>query len=262
MYSCGYAWHRDPCMNITLQDLEIVSDGPGALGVMSLEGWSGGTAASGGPVAWESADGGVHGDVFFGPRTVTIEGDIEARDHREFADLVERLGSVLTRPRQDTLIIDETYHLGLVRQVDVVRTRPPMISPLGPSYGVFTLTLEAASHLRFGVDPQAATLTGAGSDLENLGDMDAPVIARLTGPLVSPGVSWPGGGWQYRGSVPSGTTLIVDMQRRTVRNPATSARSRQHAGGDWLTLPPGKTRVARTGTGNGTVSVEWRSAWA
>lgn len=262
MYSCGYGWHRDPCLMITLQGLEIVSDGPGAFGVTNIEGWRGGTAATGGPIPWEAADGGIHGDVFFGPRTVTIEGDIEARDHREYAELVEEVGSVLTRPRRDTLVVDETYHLGLIRQVDVVRTRPPMISQLGPTYGIFTLTLDAASSVRLGVDQQSATIASGGVDLQNIGDMDASVQVTLQGPLTNPGLSWPGGSWRYTGTVSSGTTLQVDMDRRVVRNPATTAHSRSQAAGTWLRLPPGATRVSRTGSGSGTVTARWRSAWA
>lgn len=261
MYQCGHAWHQDPCVLISVQGLDIVSDGPAPIGFSSLEGWTGGTAATGGPVPWEAADGGIQGDIHFGPRTITIEGDITAPDHREYTALAEEIGAVLTRPRSGILVVDETYHLGLVRQVEVVRTRPPLISPVGDRHGVFTLTLEAASHLRVDVDERSAVITAAGAGLENIGTADVPVVAHLVGPLSNPGLSWPGGAWAYSGSIPAGTTITVDMGTRVVRDPATTEHSRHRAAGKWLALPPGTTMVTRTGSGSGTVTAYWRSAW-
>lgn len=263
MYQCGHSWHRDPCVLLSLQGLDIVSDGPGPLGLSVMEGWAGGTAATGGPVPWETADGGVHGDVYFGPRTIVIEGDIEARTHREFAELVEELGSVLTRPRRDVLTVDETYHLGLVRQVEVVRTRPPMISQAGDRHGVFTLTLEAASHLRVDVDEQSIqSVLYAGSEVENIGNAPAELTMLMHGPLTNPGLSWPGGSWQYSGTVATGQVIQVEMWRRKVVDLATAAHTRTRAQGTWLSVPPGVTTISRTGSGAGRVEFRWRSSWS
>lgn len=261
MYQCGYGWHKDPCTIITLQGLEIVSDGPGALGFSVLEGWTGGTAAAGGPVPWGNADGGVHGDVFFGPRTITIEGDIDAPDHESFADLVEEVGAVLTRPRRDLLVVDESVHLGLVRQVEVVRLRPPMITQLGTRHAVFTVTLEAASHLRVDDAEQSAAITAAGTAMQNIGNANSFPVVSLVGPLTNPGLTWPGGAWTYNATIPSGTTITVEMDRRRVRNFANTAHSRNVVSGSWLALPPGTTTVTRTGTGSGSITAKWRSTW-
>lgn len=261
MYQCGHGWHEDPCTIITLQGLDIVSDGSGPVGFSTLEGWEGGVAAQGGPEPWEHADGGVMGAVYYGPRTITIEGDIDAPSHEEYAELVAELGTVLSRPRIDTLVVDEAMHLGLVRQVQVTRTRPVQISQVGYRHGIFTLTVEAASHLREGVDQQFATITTAGVPLRNIGTADAHPVVSLVGPLTNPGLSWPGGAWSYSGTVPSGTTITVDMARRTVRNPATTVHSRNLAAGSWLALPPGDTLVKRTGSGSGRIETRWRSTW-
>lgn len=263
MYQCGHGWHEDPCTIITLQGLDIVSDGSGPVGFSALEGWEGGVAAQGGPEPWEHADGGVMGAVYYGPRTITIEGDIDAPSHEEYAELVAELGAVLSRPRIDTLVVDETMHLGLVRQVQVTRTRPVQISQVGHRHGIFTLTVEAASHLREDVDQQSATITTSGVTLSNKGTADAYPVVSLVGPLTNPAIVWPGGLWQYNLSVPAGTTLTVEMDRKRVRNLATTEHSRNNVSGshNWLALPPGDTLVTRTGAGSGTITAKWRSAW-
>lgn len=259
MYQCG--WHDDPCTIISLQGIDIVSDGSGPIGFERLEGWEGGVAAHGGPEPWESADGGVMGAVYFGPRTITIEGDISAPTHEEYAELAAELGAVLSQPRVAMLTVDESIHLGLVRQVQVTKTRPVQISQIGHRHGVFTLTVEAASHLRESVDEQSMTVTAAGVQMRNIGTAAARPVVSLVGPLTSPGLSWPGGAWSYSGTIPSGTTITVDMARRTVRNLATAAHSRNFAAGSWLSLPPGDTLVKRTGSGSGRIEARWRSAW-
>lgn len=263
MYQCGYAWHPDPCIILALQGLEIVSDGSGAVGFSSIEGWAGGTAATGGPVARAAADGGVDGEVFFGPRTITIEGDIDAPDHDEFALLVEEVGSVLTMPRRDLLVVDESVHLGLVRQVEVVRMRPPMITQLGPRHAIFTLTLESASHLRLDADEQSVTVTpGNGVQVRNIGTMDASLYATLHGPLTDPAVTVGSTTWAYQSTIPAGKRRIVDFTRRRVVDPETGAHSRLFATHGWPSIPPGESRLAMGGTGSGRGEFSWRSTWA
>lgn len=264
MSVCGH-WHPtpEPCTIVTLDDIDMVSSGAGLYGLTSpMEGWANSGTGSGGPVSWGTADGGVMGDNHFQGRAITIEGDIDAPNHAEFAKAVEELGSVLTYPRTTILRVDEFLHLGLVRQIEVTRTRPVQISALGDSHGIFTIQLEAADFLRTDVDAQTVTIPTGGVDLLNYGNAPAQVTARLVGPLTNPGLSWPGGAWRYTGTVPSGQTLTVDMHRRTVRNLGTAAHSRNLAAGTWLSLAPGTTRVARTGTGGGRVELEWRSSWA
>lgn len=258
----------EPCTIFTLQGLDFITSGSWdtPYGVEAVTGWGDGSAATGGPVAWDTADGGVESDVHYGPMTITIEGDIDARTHQEYADAVQALKTVLKRPRWDWLVGDESVHLGVVRQVRVTRTRPVQVTQLGATYGIFTLQLESASAVLLGSDPQSVTISTAGTPMKNIGDADADLSLTLVGPLTDPGISWPGGAWSYGGSVAAGQTLSVDLTRRTVRDPATTGHSRNDVlglgAGSWPRLAPGTTVFTRTGTGSGTISMGWRSAWS
>lgn len=258
MSICGWP-HEDPCIIVSIGGIEAVSSGgDDGYGLVSLDGWEGGAPATGGPVAFEQADGGGRGDVYYSPRVVVIEGSIRAKSHEDLVDMIAELSRL---GRYETLTVDEAVHSGHVRQMDVARMRPVQITQMSTTYAVWTMTLQTVDWPRVGVDALSQVI-GTGTVLRNAGDRPAYLSLTLRGPLTNPGITWAGGAWEYRASVPSGTTLQVDMRNRVVRNPATSVRSRRFAGGDWLALPPGDTAVTRTGTGSGTITAHWRSTWA
>lgn len=263
MSVCGH-WHPtpEPCMLVTLQDIKMVSSSVGTFGISTLDGWRNGVAATGGPAPFDNADGGIMGDTHFGGRSVVIEGDIDAPDHEAYMRAEEQLGALLTRPRAAQLVVDERFHLGLTRQIEVTRLRPPQISQIGPSYGIFTLTLEAATFPRLGVDAQSVTVPTTGVDMVNLGNVGADLTAKLVGPLTNPGLSWPGGSWTYQGSVASGQTITAEFWRRRVVDEATGDHERTRAQGTWFEVPPGTTRISRTGSGSGRIELTWRSSWS
>lgn len=258
MSICGWP-HEDPCIIVSIGGIEAVSSGTGVgYRVKSLDGWEGGAPATGGPVAFEQADGGVRGDVYYSPRVVVIEGSIRAKSHEDLVDMIAELSRL---GRYETLTVDEAVHSGHVRQVDVARMRPVQITTLGPTHAKWTMTLQTTDWPRVGVDGMSQVIT-SGTVLRNAGDVPAHLTLTLVGPLTNPGVTWPGGAWQYRGTVPSGQTLQVDMRNRVVRDPVTATRYRRFAGGDWPTVPPGDTAFSRTGTGSGSITARWRPTWA
>ncbi|MFC0673556.1 hypothetical protein [Brachybacterium hainanense] len=260
MSICGWD-HQDPCIIVTIGDVEAVSNGPQyGYGLSALiDGWEGGAPATGGPVEFERGDGAVRGDVHYAPRSLIVEGDIRARDHE---DLTEKIAALSALGRYETLTVDEAVHTGLVRQVDVARLRPVQVTTDGPEYALWTMTLQTVDWRRVDVDQQSVVVPAGGAGLQNLGTAPAALTLRLVGPLTNPGISWPGGAWQYSGTVASGQTILVDLERRVVRDPATTAHSRRLASGTWLQLPPGTTTVSRTGSGAGSVTASWRSSWA
>lgn len=259
MSICGWS-HQDPCIIASIGGIEAVSNGPTAgFGLVSLDGWEGGAPASGGSVPYEAGDGGVRGDVYYAPRTLIIEGDIVATDHEDLAD---KIGELSALGRYETLTVDETVHTGWVRQMDATRMRPVQITTHGPTFATWTMTLETVDWRRVEDVLQVETITTAGTPLRNLGTADAALTLHLTGPLTNPGISWAGGAWQYTGTIATGQTISVDLERRVVRDPATTAHYRRFAAGTWLSLLPGLTTVWRTGTGSGSISARWRSSWA
>lgn len=264
-WACAPVWQTpDPCIVVTLPNgLELMAGGgSGAeFTLSSWDGWTNGPDVRGGATAWESADGGIAGDVYLTGRNLVFEGLIKGRSGNHLWELQEELGSVLTRERWGTLRVDE-QHLRLSRQIEVARGGRPTITPLTQQVARYQVQFQSASHLRTDVDPQEVTVPAGGVDVRNIGNAPALVTARLVGPLTNPGLSWPGGSWSYQGSVASGQTILVEMWRRRVVDEATATHSRTRAQGSWLAVPPGTTSIKRTGSGSGRVELEWRSSWA
>lgn len=265
LFSCSPVWQvPDPCIVVELPNgIELM--GQTHRGVeytlSSWDGWTNGPEVRGGADVWENADGGTPGDVYLSGLNLAFEGLIRGRSATHLQELQAELGSLLTRERWGTLRVHED-HLGLSRQVDVARGGRPTITPLSQKVARYSVQLQSASPYRLDVDLQSAVVTTGGTALLNIGNVPAALTLHLAGPLTNPGISWPGGAWQYSGSIGTNNMISVDLERRVVRNPATTVHSRRLASGSWLSLPPGTTTVARTGTGNGTITARWRSSWA
>lgn len=256
----------DPCVVVTLPGgVELLADPARSQAEYTLAGWSGwdeGTEPRGGVVPWPIADGGIEGDVHYSGRNLEFHGLIVGQSPQHYWELRERLGSVLADTRWGLLTVDED-HLGLSRQVRVARGgRATFGTPMSDRVGTYQIQFQSATHLRVAVDLQTAALTTGGVTAANVGSASASVTAVLRGPLTNPGISWPGGAWQYSGTVASGQRLNVFMDERRIQDPATTTQYRRNASGSWLSLPPGETVVSRTGTGGGSVTLEWRSSWA
>ena len=251
----------DPCVVVTLGGVEIASDdAPFGVHLSGWSGWTGGPMVSASVTPWESRDGAARGDVLMRPRAVTMSGQIHGRSAEDLAEMVEELSVAGLAERWSTMTVYE-QHLGLERQVTVARTGPADIEVLTPTIATWTLSVQADDWRRVGVDQQSLVVPSGGAVARNLGDAPAALTLSLKGPLTDPGISWSGGAWQYSGTVASGQEIRVDMERRTVRDPATTEHFRRYASGTWLSLPPGNTTLTCTGTGSGTVTASWRSSW-
>lgn len=249
------------CITVTLQGLTAVSDGPGALGLTGWDGWTEAPDYRGGPVAHETADGGLEGEVIAGGREITLEGFAHHRNHRELEENIASLGTVLSSPRWDWLRVDEE-ELGLSRMIHVCRLSRPQITRTGPTSAVWTLRLASASAVRLDTTPSYASLTpGTSRVLTNAGSAPADLTAMIYGPVTDLKIAWPGGSWTYKGTVPSGVLRQVDFTRRIVRDPGTSLMSRTQVSGTWPRLAPGDTTFTCTGTGAGRIDFGWRSTW-
>lgn len=256
----------DPCVLVTLPGgIELAADPGRSSAEFTLSGWSGwdeGPESVGGAVPFDAADSGIEGDVSFQGRNLTFSGLISGRSPQHYWELRQELGAVLTRERWGELRVDED-HLGLARQVRAARGgRPVFGDPMSDRIGSYQVQFQTASHLRLGVDAQSVTVPTTGVDMVNLGNVGADLTAKLVGPLTNPGLSWPGGSWTYQGSVAAGQTITAEFWRRRVVDEATGDHERTRAQGTWFEVPPGTTRMSRTGSGSGRIELTWRSSWS
>lgn len=262
---CGQ--ERRPCLSLTLQGLRITGssdDESTPWGLVDWSGWDNGTDGRGGPVPWESSNGGVMTRVDRVSRSLRVEGDLECASTAELWREKERLAGILTRPTADWLVVDETPLLGLVRQVLVTRLRAPQVT-IGPDRlsAIWTLELAAADHRRVAVDQSSLTLRNGGTGkLPNAGDADADLEATITGPVSATRLTVDGKVWTYTEAVPSGATRQVSFPRRVVRDPATSLHYSTQASGTWPMVAPGATTAALSCTGSGSITLRWRSSWS
>lgn len=252
------------CLTVSVDGITFTGSNPGRSGY-GLTGWSGwldGLDAQGGPRDHETADGGFEAPVYLSRRKITLEGLIMARDKRELWQMCDRLAKVCTTSRYSVLVVTEEA-LGLSRQVRVCRLRKPQITPQeSRMVAVFTLELESPSAPKLStVDSVVQLGMGATEPLVNQGDYPADLAATMTGPLVNPVLTWPGGRWVYTGTIPDGETRTVDFTERDIVNPASSQSYRLSAAGVWPVVRPGQGDFALSGSGSGSVELRWRSAW-
>lgn len=254
-----------PHVRVTLQGLAMESSDRRHGDFLSLSSWSGwtnGPAATGGPVPYERADGGLEGEVYLAGRRINLGGLIQAQTPRGLWELMERVGSLLTAPRWDWLVVEEP-HLGLSRQLRVARIAEAMLTPLTETLATFTLDLESTSAARLAVAESTLVLSPGGSGaISNAGTYPADLTLELVGPLTNPGFTWGARGWSYAGTIASGTRIAVNMTTREVKNPATGVLMRKNASGEWIKAQPGTRNVTMTGAGSGSATWSWRSAWS
>lgn len=252
------------CVTVELQGVVFRSDRHGQFGISSFTGWSEAPGGTGGDVPFDAADGGFETTVYASGREITLEGDITGRTHRELEQNIATLGQTLTSPRWDWLTVHEEAP-ALTRYIHVWRPRRPEITRLGPTYAIFTLTLQSAGYPRLGAAKTIRVPVWGSAPAVNAGDYPAQVTAVFNGPLTKPSLRFGGatpGTWRYTSSMGAGPRLSVDFTRRIVRNPATGGHSRRLAVGDWPVLAPGQTTFWLTAeSGTGWVDLTWRSAW-
>ena len=254
------------CVTVTLGGIEMHGNAQrGAFyGLTDWDGWTSGAGSRGGPTPHENADGGVMGPVLMSGRTIRLEGKIEGRTTDRLAMMSEDLAAVLTRPREDWLIVDEEL-LGLSRQVRVTRSGPPRITVASSRrQAIFTLELQAADWRRVSVAQSTLVKSvGQSGALVNVGNADADLAAVLTGPLTNPRITVTGQGyWEYVGTIAAGQTVGVDFANRLVRDTANGVLLRRSARGSWPQVAPGTSTATITGTGSGTFDLRWRSSWS
>lgn len=272
-HGIGGCWQEPSWVTVELDGIEMVdtarrggSHTASGFYLQEWEGWHNGADAVGGPLSYESADGGYETPVYMSGRSISLAGVIVGQDRSERDRMVDQLSKVCVANRWTDLVVSEDA-LGLSRQIRVCRLRAPQITPAGRNGATFTVELKSASFPKLGTVLQSSGPLGnqGVSHLVNEGDYPADLYATITAgtaPMVNPTIYFPGGMWRYAGTVPAGEVRTVDFAQRAVRNPANRRSFRMYAGGDWPTVEPGSNRfVAAMTSGGGTIELTWRSAW-
>lgn len=264
MVSNERLWTVDPCLTVSVDGLTFTGTAPAGsgYGLTGWEGWLNGADGRGGPADYTTADGGIEGRVDMDGRTITLEGNIVARDRKELWELADRLGRVLAVNRWQPMTVTEQA-LALSRQIRVCRLRRPQITFTSWTTAIFTLELQAADWRK--LDDTLSTVTikpGETVHAVNAGDLPADLSGVFVGPLTRPTVSVNGGSWLLDMTVKAGQTIAVDFVRRIVRDPANAARYMDKAWGGWRQLNPGDNTVSLSAVGTGRVDLSWRSTWS
>lgn len=269
-YDCGWqsiyqgCQPTPDCLLIELDGLTFTGKHqPGAYyGITGWSGWIEAPDTKGGAAAYESADGGSETPVYHQGRGITLEGRIEALTRQELWQMAADLGVILTSNRWAPMEVTEDALDVPTRMIRVRRTRSPRVTFDSWTSAIFTLELESAGYPRLDAAQSTAKLAmGEAKTVENLGDYPASVSATLTGPLVNPTITWPGGVWTYTGSIPAGEQRVVSFSNRNVRDPASARNYRLSASGQWPKADPGSATWSLSGSGSGSVSLYWRSSW-
>jgi len=265
-YVWGDPWEFDPRLSrvtATLGDVPWVGrphHGPCFL-LQRLDGWWGGGAVSGGPTPFPAGDSGIHGDTFLHGRVVTLRGKVLTENGAQQLDAFDELGAIFATARRVRLEVEESER-SMARYLTVAPVTLPVPQPISDRVAEVSVTVESDKFPLLDVVEQSVTIPAAGVSMKNDGTYRAYPVVSLVGPLTNPGLSWPGGSWTYNSTIPSGTTITVEMDRRWVRNLANTVHSRNVVSGSWLGLPRGATVVKRTGRGSGSIRAVWRSAWS
>lgn len=107
---------------------------------------------------------------------------------------------------------------------------------------------------------------GGDAQLTNLGNVDAPLVVRINGPVTNPTVGINGRTLQLTTTVAAGDFLLIDMEARTVLlNGTASRRSAVVAGSSWPNVPPGTStlqyRASSLQDPAATLVATYRGAW-
>ena len=104
---------------------------------------------------------------------------------------------------------------------------------------------------------------GAPLTVVNSGNSDADWTATLAGPLFSPAVLLVETGQmlEYTGTISAGSSVVLSPQTRTVTLNGVSAFQNLGVTSEWFQLSAGTSTIRLLGTGTGTLTISWRSAW-
>lgn len=216
------------------------------------------------------ADGGVHGNFWYGRRPVIVEGQIRGDDATERNERLTRLRRASDAMREDAELTFTPS--GSIEQFIAVRRQQPLRLD-GGVIKDYQLALVAADPRIYSTAEQAVTVAhSTNQSCENQGSAPTPPVFRVSGPssgtATGPTVSLGGAEIALPGlSLTSGTWVDIDTKNRTVVDNTGASRysTVDFVGTSWFDLLP-STNLVRLDWDSGTLTsstlrITWRDAW-
>lgn len=220
--------------------------------------------------AWDlvEADGGVHGNFYFGRRPVTLTVDVLATNAQQRGAALEKLKRATNAMRGDgTLRWTTPYGGGPNQQLSFRRQQPLRIT--GAWKKSCFLALVAADPRIYSYDLYTTTVPVATpTTLVNQGDFNSPPSLKINGPGTDPVVK--NGTLQIAFSgltLTAGQYVVINSIQHTVvdQDGANKFSKVDFLNTQWWALGPGNNSVridwGSGSTGASTVEVTWRDAW-
>lgn len=242
------------------------------VGTFGAEGITGLDSADIRENAWPlvEADGGVHGNFWYGRRPITLTVDVVAPSANLRGNRIEKLKRATAALRGDGTLSWTTPNTGGPNQRLTFRRQQPF-RVTGTWKKSCFVALVAADPRIYSTTLYTNTQTQADGfqSIYNQGDFNSPPSLKINGPGTNPTI-W--NGTQkitFQGLVlTAGQYIVVDLVQRTVVDQSGASRygSIDFLNTQWWLLGPGPNQVKITwvsgNTGASTLVTSWRDAWA
>lgn len=221
--------------------------------------------------AWDlvEADGGAHGNFWFGRRPVTLTLDVLGTTAADRNAKLEKIKRATNAMRGDGILSWTTPSTAGPNQQISYRRQQPLRIEGAWKKSVF-LGLVAADPRIYSSTLHSLTINpGAGySTVTNQGDFTSPASLKINGPGTNPTLTANGWPLVFQGlTLSAGEFITVDlMQRTVVKNDGTNQYGKVNfLSSAWWLLASGDNSVkidwASGSTGASTLVVTWRDAW-
>jgi hypothetical protein len=214
------------------------------------------------------ADGGVHGDFFYGRRPVTLQGTIIASSAEDRNTKVAKLKAATSALRDDAVL---TWQPKGEPKVELrLRRQQPLRVTAGYVKEFFAAMVSALAPIQ-SVATNEKTISENNKTAEVVNDGDVPALPTITihGPLSNPDLinTTTGEEIQISHVLVEGETLVVDFANHTLKvdGEEESYGSLDFPASAWWALAPGKNVIklsASVFVGPAKAVIAWKDAYS
>lgn len=254
-----------------------------------LVGWWDGVGSTGKAEQNAFADGAWVDEAYDQARTIIVKGSLWAESSAQARDAIARVKAAIPTNELRPLVVSDD---GVVSYALVRKDGQPQFRRVSPDTVSFSIQLVAPDPRRFGGDGSAsfthtastglptststtsapltppfmidAVVSSGSATVTNAGDATPPVVVTFLGPVVNPTLRTADGGlMRFDISLDAGQTLVVDLDKRTVKINGTVNR-RNVLSGAWIVPEAGTVLMFDSTTYNAAaqMTVQWSDAWS